>query len=91
MVWVPMPPSILESKVVNDDETYKKIAVISLYRFLREELFSSHKFGKDRKELINRNWILHGRDDPKYWTKVDALRLINVLSSVEFVNRYIDV
>lgn len=62
-----------------------KFAIYSLAEFLRWQLFKFHEFKKHRKGVINRNWVLHGRDDPKYWRKVDALRLINILSTVQLV------
>jgi len=53
--------------------------------FITDHLFKKHDFLQERLEIINRNWILHGRDDPSKWTKADALRLFNVLSSLLFV------
>jgi hypothetical protein len=43
------------------------------------------KFGEFDKEdarrpfLVNRNWVLHGRDNPSLWKRVDALRLFNAI------------
>lgn len=59
----------------------------SLITFLQESLFATWRFFDKRLELINRNWILHGRDDPNYWKEVDFLRLINTLSSIQFIKR----
>lgn len=40
-----------------------------------------------RESMINRNWILHGRDNPALWKKADALRLLNVLSTIQFIKQ----
>ncbi|MCY8410597.1 hypothetical protein MOD78_02290 [Bacillus haynesii] len=61
------------------------IATYSAYYFLDEHLFKSHKFSDSRLPLLNRNWILHGRDDPSAWKKEDALKLLNTLSTLQFI------
>ncbi|MEJ9205529.1 hypothetical protein P4W02_29545, partial [Bacillus thuringiensis] len=35
-----------------------------------------------RLPMINRDWVLHGRDYPKNWKQVDALRLFNALQTI---------
>lgn len=72
-----------ESKNIEHELT--KLTIYSFAEFLRWQLFGYQDFSKSRNGLINRNRILHGRDDPKYWHKVDALRLINILSTVQLV------
>ncbi len=42
------------------------------------QLFQDAPFDQSRPSLINRNWILHGRD-PASWTIADSLRLFNAL------------
>ena len=75
----------MEKRAESEESKLKQIALYSVVHSMDEELFGSHKFNKDRKELINRHWILHGRDKPNEWQKVDALRLINVISSLQFI------
>lgn len=39
-----------------------------------------------KPSLINRNWVLHGRDDINEWQVVDSLRLFNALYSLTFLD-----
>lgn len=39
-----------------------------------------------RPLLINRNWVLHGRDDISQWKDIDALRLFNVISTLSILD-----
>lgn len=81
-----------QMKVSDDDQDkFRQIATYSVYNYLKNELFAPHDFGKNRRMNINRNWILHGRDNPNKWTKYDALRLINVLASLQFIKEYMKV
>ncbi|WP_017152746.1 hypothetical protein [Bacillus bingmayongensis] len=63
---------------------------VSAYTFI-SETFSFGDLEKEnpqRPPVINRNWVLHGRDNPFEWSKMDALRLINAihtLSDLEFL------
>jgi hypothetical protein len=55
---------------------------ISLREFL-ERIFETAPFDGTRPTLINRHWILHGRDTAAAsWTSADALRLFNALQTV---------
>ena len=47
-----------------------------------EKLFEPAPFDGNRPTLINRHWILHGRDAAS-WTVADALRLFNALQTVD--------
>ena len=78
------------TQVTSDHHKLTKIAIYSLSNFMRKQLFIYHEFTKYRKPIINRNWVLHGRDDPKHWKKVDAVRLFNVLSTIQLVKDYKD-
>jgi hypothetical protein len=46
------------------------------------KLFQPAPFDQSRPILINRHWILHGRDSAN-WTGADALRLFNALQTVD--------
>lgn len=72
----------------DDEDKFRQIATYSVYNYLKKELFVPHDFSKNRRMNINRNWVLHGRDNPNKWTKYDALRLINVLASLQFIKEY---
>lgn len=77
----------LKGEIDTEEDKFDAILIFSLYTFLKEELFRGRNFSYRRRKLINRNWVLHGRDDPKHWKKVDALRLINVLSTIQFAKK----
>jgi hypothetical protein len=47
-----------------------------------EKLFQHAPFDKSRPPVINRHWILHGRDSSD-WTIVDSLRLFCALETVD--------
>lgn len=44
-------------------------------------LFEQRSFADSHPSLINRPWILHGRDDPS-WTKADCLRLFQAADTI---------
>lgn len=50
------------------------------------EIFDKHDFDEERLESWNRSWVLHGRDDSKYWTDIEVLKLLNLLFSLTFIN-----
>jgi hypothetical protein len=53
------------------------------FREFMEKLFETAPFDGTRPTLINRHWILHGRDTAaSSWTVADALRLFNALQTV---------
>ncbi len=82
--------TFMKKQVSSDQDKFTQIAIYSLTRFMKKQLFIYHEFDKYRKPVVNRNWVLHGRDDPKHWKKVDALRLLNVLSTLQLVKEYKD-
>lgn len=44
-------------------------------------VFRHADFGASRPELLNRHWVLHGRDVPG-WSRVDCLRLLQALHTI---------
>jgi hypothetical protein len=44
-------------------------------------IFKSHPYTGERPPLINRNWILHGRDVPQ-WDRTDCLRLFQAIDTI---------
>jgi hypothetical protein len=46
-----------------------------------EKVFQDAPFDKSRPAIINRHWILHGRDSPD-WTVADSLRLFCALETI---------
>ncbi|MFE6076927.1 hypothetical protein ACFVQB_20915 [Paenibacillus sp. NPDC057886] len=59
-------------------------SVISL---LNNRIFKSRDFHRQRLPIINRNWVLHGRDKPLLWRKEDAYKLIALISALRMLNR----
>src|SRR4030095_698695 len=46
-----------------------------------EKLYENSDFSGNRPFLINRHWILHGRDATA-WTVADSIRLFNALQTI---------
>lgn len=47
--------------------------------------FKYRDFNAERLEISIRAWVVHGRDSSEYWTKTEAIRLLNVLYALLFV------
>lgn len=75
----------METEADNVDSKMKQISLYSVVHSMKDQLFGSFSFAEDRNDLINRHRVLHGRDIPSHWQKVDALRLLNVISSLQFI------
>jgi len=52
-------------------------------RFINE-LFKNSDFTGARPNMLNRHWILHGRDSST-WTQADCLRLIQVVDTLSYL------
>ncbi|MGG3453851.1 hypothetical protein [Paenibacillus rhizolycopersici] len=63
------------------------IIATSLFSLLENGIFEKGITGP-RSMLINRNRVLHGRDDPSKWTKTDAYRLITIISALKMLQNY---
>lgn len=59
------------------------LVLFSLFYFLEKGLFERDDFRGNRNPTINRNRILHGRDNPNHWNEADYFKLINTLSSIQ--------
>lgn len=73
------------TRIVNDQarETGRGIGRYvwaSVQEFIRE-VFRSHDFSSTQPLRINRHWVLHGRDVPK-WNRADCLRLFQALDTM---------
>jgi hypothetical protein len=69
------------------DRSIMRPMFISVNEFLKNA-YSYGNFDKatERPTIINRSWVLHGRDDISEWKMVDALRLFNALYTFAFLN-----
>lgn len=62
------------------DDAMSRAVWASVDAFL-SHVFLSHRFDAERPPLLNRPWILHGRDDPD-WTRADCLRLFQAADTI---------
>lgn len=79
------PPSLSRKYTIVRQEVESTSAQLALYAsahvFIRKA-FQFERFDAKRPSLINRNWVLHGRDNPSQWRKIDSIRLINTISTL---------
>ncbi|MDC2866500.1 hypothetical protein [Bacillus sp. BP-3] len=67
---------------IKTDRTYI-IFYVSVAEFLNKIfVFGDFDNNLTRLSIINRDWVLHGRDYPSNWRKVDALRLFSALHTI---------
>ncbi|MDL1163415.1 hypothetical protein P0100_20565, partial [Yersinia pestis] len=77
----------VESSLENEDKTSFLYAIsTSVLNLLKNIIFERHNFNEDRLPIINRNWVLHGRDTPTFWSKEDVYKLITVISGLRMIN-----
>ncbi|OMD64654.1 hypothetical protein BSK62_16930 [Paenibacillus odorifer] len=69
----------------NELESFSYTIGFSVIALLENSIFQSHAFNKDRASLINRNWVLHGRDNPSFWGKTDVYKLITIISALKMI------
>lgn len=82
----------LRKSIKNEKDSFKKLGLYSVYTCIMYEglgIFIQDIFNEERKEVLNRNRVLHGRDDPRLWEEVDVLRLLTVLNSIQYVQQVI--
>ena len=77
-----------KKQISSEEERMMIIISYSLNKYLASKIFKYKEFHAERGLGINRNWVLHGRDNPENWTKVDALKLINVISTLQFIKNH---
>ncbi|HEY2492154.1 MAG TPA: hypothetical protein VGI33_04455 [Paenibacillus sp.] len=75
--------SIEEGK---DPGKFTAIIIGSVFGLLNNGIFKGGITGP-RRQLISRNRILHGRDDPSKWTRSDGYRLVSIISALILVQR----
>lgn len=85
------PPGAPKRKVRVPSESRRRLAKsellwtntwLSISTFLGE-VFKGHEFDRERPGLINRHWILHGRDETN-WTEADCLRLFQSIDTLSY-------
>lgn len=78
-----LPFKTLEREKWHEQDTFEAIFWRAGVMFL-SRVFADSDFAQQPPTFINRHWILHGRA-PVDWTITDALRLVNSLTTLEFL------
>lgn len=68
-----------------DEHSIMKVVWKSIHSFI-QNIYQKNQFDKERLVIINRHWILHGRDSHA-WTEADSLRLFQALHTLGLVIR----
>jgi len=55
-----------------------------------KKTFKPRDFNAKRLDISVRAWVMHGRDSSEYWTKTEAIRLLNVLYALLFVTQIME-
>lgn len=76
----PNPKHAVRHKRQTESGDVKNWIALSIEKFVWE-VFEQHSFSGETPDLINRHWILHGRDHTD-WSKVDTLRLFQAIQTV---------
>lgn len=81
----------VQSSLERDGDTTSILYAIStsVLNLLNNMIFERHNFNEDRPSIINRNWVLHGRDTPSLWGKQDVYKLILLISALRMLNKRI--
>lgn len=61
---------------------FSNIMGASLISLLENSIFRFDNFSSERPSIINRNRVMHGRDDPSKWSIVDTYKIITVISTI---------
>lgn len=77
------PVMTLKRTKWHEEGDFTAVFWISAVNFL-SHLFAHAPFDSPRPDFINRHWILHGRSATD-WTATDALKLINALTTLEWL------
>lgn len=76
---------VTKRAATDEEARFRKSVLYSVLRCLEGEMFSHSSFEEERKGIINRNWVMHGRDNPMLWKEVDVLKLLTILDSAQFI------
>jgi hypothetical protein len=77
---------IVRKEVIKDSVTLAFYASAQLFIKKAFQFGGFDKENARRPFLINRNWVLHGRDNPAQWKRIDALRLLNAISTLTILD-----
>lgn len=74
------PKRVLDDHVRGAGPGLERRLWVSIQAFVHE-VFRSHDFAADTPLRVNRHWVLHGRDAPR-WNRADCLRLFQALDTL---------
>jgi hypothetical protein len=74
------PPTLANNELNEAETNLERVAWTSIVAFTNT-VFKSSTFAGDRPNLLNRHWVLHGRDSPT-WSRADCLRLFQALHTL---------
>lgn len=79
--------SILEKNKA--DSVYRYVIGTQLLQMLKNDIFGKVSFvtTERRPMVINRNLVLHGRDNPTSWNKAEVFKLITIISSLKMLTQ----
>jgi len=66
------------------EKTIRAMIWTSTVAFL-SQLYKSAPFSDQCPSFLNRHWILHGRKNAAEWTVADAIRVLNALSTLDWL------
>ncbi|RJX41041.1 hypothetical protein D3P09_03245 [Paenibacillus pinisoli] len=69
----------------NSDSTLTYALNAPVFSVLENSLFKTIPFESERPTIINRNWVLHGRDDPTSWSKIEIYKLMTIISAIKLI------
>lgn len=77
----------VKARFENDTNSgdFSHIVGASVISLLQNGVFKYQPFELQRPKTLNRNWILHGRDDPSKWKKSDVYKLMSIISAIKLV------
>lgn len=74
------PRQLASDELAAADRNLERILWASVDGFTMR-LYGSSDFAGDPPPVLNRHWILHGRDEPR-WSQADCLRLLQALQTL---------
>lgn len=81
--------NLFKSSVERDEDPTSFLYAMStsVISLLKNRIFKYGDFNSRRPSIINRNWVMHGRDTPSLWGKQDVYKLIALISALRMLNR----
>jgi len=85
------PRSIRMTNMIKSCEKFKDVEALRIKRLILtsvinfiNNVFATSYFDNERPSLINRHWILHGRDETD-WKEIDSIRLFLAIDTMRHV------